>query len=88
MRRRHGKTAAKDSYQHSRPRPEDSGHDSVGRVDGALLDRLVSAPDAHYFLCGPIGFMAAVQADLERRGVGAERIHSESFGPVYSQRSG
>jgi len=69
---------------YSRPRPEDSGHDSVGRVDGALVDRLVSAPDAHYFLCGPIGFMAAVQADLERRGVRAERIHSESFGPRHA----
>jgi ferredoxin-NADP reductase len=69
---------------YSRPRAEDSGYDSVGRVDGALLERLVSAPDAHYFLCGPIGFMAAVQADLERRGVGAERIHSESFGPRHA----
>jgi ferredoxin-NADP reductase len=70
-----------------RPRPKDAGHDSVGLADGALLDRLVSAPDAHYFLCGPIGFMAAVQADLERRGIGAERLHIESFGPVTSQRS-
>ncbi len=69
---------------YSRPRAEDSDYDSVGRVDGTLLDRLVSAADAHYFLCGPIGFMAAVQADLERRGVGAERIHSESFGPRHA----
>lgn len=69
---------------YSRPRAEDTGYDSVGRVDGALLDRLVSAPDAHYFLCGPIGFMAAVQSDLERRGVGFERLHSESFGPQHA----
>jgi ferredoxin-NADP reductase len=27
-------------------------------------------------------FMADVQTDLERRGVPAERIHTESFGPV------
>ena len=69
---------------YSRPRPEDSGHDGVGRIDGALLARLVDAPDAHYFLCGPVAFMAAVQGDLERRGVGAERIHSESFGPRHA----
>lgn len=66
---------------YSRPRPEDTSHDGVGRIDGALLARLVDAPDAHYFLCGPVTFMAAVQSDLERRGVGADRVHSESFGP-------
>lgn len=72
---------------YSRPGTDDTGYDSVGRVDGALLERLVSAPDAHYFLCGPVGFMAAVQADLERRGVGSERIHSESFGPQHASSS-
>lgn len=66
---------------YSRPRAEDSGHDSVGRIDGALLDRLVSAPDAHYFLCGPVAFMGALHSELDRRGVGADRIHSETFGP-------
>jgi ferredoxin-NADP reductase len=29
-----------------------------------------------------MAFMAAVQTDLERRGVSLDRIHSESFGPV------
>jgi ferredoxin-NADP reductase len=67
---------------YSRPRPEDTGHDGVGRVDGALLARLVPAKDAHYYLCGPVGFMAALQSDLERRGVRAGRIHTESFGPL------
>jgi hypothetical protein len=67
---------------YSRPRLGDTGHDGVGRVDGALLARLVDAPDAHYFLCGPRAFMADVQGDLERRGVPAGRIHSESFGPA------
>jgi ferredoxin-NADP reductase len=66
---------------YSRPRPEDTGHDSVGRVDGALLARLVAEAEAHYYLCGPVGFMASIQTDLERRGVPAERIHTESFGP-------
>ena len=56
-------------------------YDSEGRVDGELLDRLVGDLDAHYMLCGPTGFMAGVQTDLERQGVPAERIHTESFGP-------
>lgn len=57
-------------------------YDGEGHVDGALLDRIVDAPDAHYFLCGPKGFMARVQDALEQRGVPAARIHSESFGPA------
>jgi ferredoxin-NADP reductase/predicted pyridoxine 5'-phosphate oxidase superfamily flavin-nucleotide-binding protein len=70
---------------YSRPRPEDEtgiDHDSEGRVDGALLASLVADVDAHYFLCGPTRFMADLQTDLERRGVLAEHIHWESFGPV------
>lgn len=70
---------------YSRPRPKDRAspvYDSEGRVDGALLADLVGSLDAHYFLCGPTQFMADVQSDLERRGVPAERVHTESFGPV------
>ena len=70
---------------YSRPRPEDpigSDYDSEGRVDGALLARLVKNVEAHYFLCGPTRFMADIQSDLERQGICPERIHTESFGPV------
>jgi len=70
---------------YSRPRPEDqSGVDyqSIGRVDGSLLAGIISNADAHYLLCGPTRFMADVQTDLQRRGVPAEQIHTESFGPA------
>jgi ferredoxin-NADP reductase/predicted pyridoxine 5'-phosphate oxidase superfamily flavin-nucleotide-binding protein len=70
---------------YSRPRVEDRAgehYDSEGRIDGALLDRILPDLDAEYFLCGPVGFMAGLAADLEARGVAPEHIHSESFGPV------
>ncbi len=67
--------------RYSHPRPEDRDHDDTGHVNGALLARLVRHPGAHWFLCGPDGFMAAVQEDLERRGIPAAHIHTESFGP-------
>ncbi len=70
---------------YSRPRLEDEAgrdYDSAGRVDGALLADLVRDAEAHYFLCGPTGFMAEIQSALEARGVPTEQIHTESFGPV------
>lgn len=70
---------------YSRPGPEDRlgvHFDSRGRVDPELVARLHPALDAEYFLCGPAGFMADLQSGLERRGVPAERIHTDSFGPA------
>lgn len=69
---------------YSRPLPEDESNgrfDSRGRVDGALLESLVPSLAGDFYLCGPAGFMAGVQDELESRGVPPERIHSESFGP-------
>ena len=67
---------------YSQPRPEDElgrHYDSAGRVDGALLEKLVPRLDADFYLCGPTGFMASVQEQLESRGVPPERIRSETF---------
>lgn len=73
---------------YSRPGAADRlGEDyhSEGRIDGALLARLIKRHDAHYFVCGPVSFMADIQTALERQGIPAERIHSESFGPAGGQ---
>lgn len=70
---------------YSQPTSEDEfgvNYDTHGRVDGALVAHLIDDASAHYFLCGPVNFMAEIQADLERRGVPADQIHTESFGPV------
>ncbi len=70
---------------YSRPRPDDEfGKDyaSEGRIDGKLLAALVEDADARYFLCGPTLFMANLQAELERRNIPANRIHTETFGPA------
>jgi ferredoxin-NADP reductase/predicted pyridoxine 5'-phosphate oxidase superfamily flavin-nucleotide-binding protein len=55
---------------------------SVGRVDGGLVRSLVSIPEAHYLLCGPPAFMAAIQDALELAGIPEDRIYAESFGPA------
>lgn len=37
--------------------------------------------DADIYLCGPIGFMQAMRESLLNKGIKAERIHREVFGP-------
>jgi ferredoxin-NADP reductase/predicted pyridoxine 5'-phosphate oxidase superfamily flavin-nucleotide-binding protein len=80
--------SAANAQQHvaySRPAPIDvAGSDfhSEGRIDAALLETLLPGLVADFYLCGPLVFMAALQAQLEARGVPEERIHSESFGPA------
>ena len=37
--------------------------------------------DADFYLCGPPAFMSDLIAGLERRGVAADHLHSETFGP-------
>jgi len=69
---------------YSRPRPTDRRgrhYDVQGRLAPERVARFVDEPDVHYYLCGPTGFMAALQDGLEARGVAPECIHSESFGP-------
>ncbi|MEU0662880.1 globin domain-containing protein [Streptomyces lavendulocolor] len=51
---------------------------AAGRVDVDALD-LPAGLTA--YLCGPLPFMRSVRGDLLRRGVPAERIHYEVFGP-------
>ena len=75
----------KTCVAYSRPAPGDRlgvHFDVQGRVTPELVAEFVEESDAHYYMCGPARFMAAVQDGLEARDVTAERIHSESFGPV------
>ncbi|TXS55838.1 globin domain-containing protein [Streptomyces sp. t39] len=51
---------------------------ATGRMDIGSLD-LPEGLTA--YLCGPLPFMKAVRGDLLRRGVPAQRIHYEVFGP-------
>jgi ferredoxin len=58
---------------------DDEPCDHRGRLDAALLDRLVPARDADFYICGPDGFMSSLRQGLVRLGVGAENIHFETF---------
>ncbi|MFG2502228.1 globin domain-containing protein [Streptomyces sp. NPDC048441] len=51
---------------------------AVGQADVSGLEL---PADLTAYLCGPLPFMRAVRGDLLERGVPAERIHYEVFGP-------
>ncbi|MBO4163505.1 globin domain-containing protein [Micromonospora antibiotica] len=55
----------------------------VAEVSRGLIEPelIPLSPDAHVHLCGPLPFMNQVRGDLLRRGVPAERIGYEVFGP-------
>ncbi|AXY41702.1 MULTISPECIES: NO-inducible flavohemoprotein [unclassified Halomonas] len=54
--------------------------DHTGRIDRALLARLLPE-DARCYFVGPQGFMSAIDRALAELGVPAERRHYEHFGP-------
>ncbi len=76
---------------YSRPADDDpagNGHDVVGRLDLALLERAGVPKDADHYLCGPDAFMRAIGAALTARGVAPERVATEAFGAVAIHASG
>lgn len=60
--------------------PDDDWTGATGRVDAALVQRLVSDyPEAQFHLCGPEPMMDACRQLLSAAGVDATRVRSESF---------
>lgn len=55
-------------------------YDFEGQMElSKVADQLL--PHAHYYFCGPIGFMSAIKQQLLALGVSAENMHYEVFGP-------
>jgi ferredoxin-NADP reductase len=59
---------------------EDETCDHRGRVDAALLDSLVPARDADFYICGPDTFMASLREGLIALGAEPQNVHFEAFG--------
>ncbi|BDH44912.1 flavohemoprotein [Salmonella enterica subsp. enterica serovar Choleraesuis] len=56
--------------------------DTAGRMALAPLEGALGAKDMQFYLCGPIGFMQAVNQQLTELGIAPERIRYECFGPL------
>lgn len=57
-------------------------YDGKGRIDAALLARVLPFQAHDFYLCGPPGFMQGLYDQLADIGVPDAQIHAEAFGPA------
>jgi ferredoxin-NADP reductase/predicted pyridoxine 5'-phosphate oxidase superfamily flavin-nucleotide-binding protein len=69
----------KTIVKYSQPLNKDKP-DLVGRLTADDLRQQLPDLKANFYICGPKRFMAELQQGLEKLGVSASQIHSESFG--------
>lgn len=55
--------------------------DAPGRIDMALLTRVLAFDDYDFYVCGPPSFTQALYDGLRHRNIADGRIHAEAFGP-------
>ncbi|MGL5976571.1 MAG: NO-inducible flavohemoprotein, partial [Aeromonas sobria] len=55
-------------------------YDLAGTMDLAAVKERIT-PEAHYYFCGPLGFMQEIKRQLLAVGVPAGQLHYEVFGP-------
>ncbi|WP_087017392.1 NO-inducible flavohemoprotein [Thaumasiovibrio subtropicus] len=60
---------------------EGTGADFNGQMQLGEVQAYLPISDGDFYLCGPMGFMTSVVAQLEALGVTRDRIHYEVFGP-------
>lgn len=60
---------------------EGADYDAAGRIDMALLKRMLPFGDYDFYLCGPPQFSQAIHDGLRDLNIADDRIHAEAFGP-------
>ncbi|QPF85831.1 pyridoxamine 5'-phosphate oxidase family protein [Bradyrhizobium genosp. L] len=56
-------------------------YDAAGRIDMALLSRVLPFNDYDFYLCGPPQFTQSLYDGLRSHNIADDRIHAEAFGP-------
>ena len=62
-------------------------YDVSGRIDMALLTRILPFNDYDFYLCGPPAFTQALYDGLRAYSIADRRIHAEAFGPSSLKRT-
>lgn len=60
---------------------QDIDYDAAGRIDMALLSRVLPFNDYEFYLCGPLQFTQSLYDGLRGYNIADGRIHAEAFGP-------
>ena len=55
-------------------------YDFAGTMDLTAVKERIT-PQAHYYFCGPVGFMQAVKQQLIAADIPVSQLHYEVFGP-------
>lgn len=61
---------------------DDEPCDHRGRLDAGVLEQLVPAAEADFYICGPDTFMSGLRDGLIARGAPPERVRFEAFRPT------
>lgn len=56
-------------------------YDYAGKTNLELIRDTIDIAGAHYYFCGPLGYMSMVKTTLLNWGVTEDRLHYEVFGP-------
>lgn len=70
---------------HNTPTKEDleaGNFEKQGFVDLDFLQTNIPSKDAHFYFCGPIPFLEAINRALHEWGVAEDHIHFEVFNPI------
>ncbi|MES5484989.1 pyridoxamine 5'-phosphate oxidase family protein [Bradyrhizobium sp. INPA03-11B] len=60
---------------------QSTDYDAAGRIDMALLSRVLPFNDYDFYLCGPPQFTQSLYDALRGYNIADSRIHAEAFGP-------
>ncbi len=63
------------------------GYDFAGTMDLSAVKECIT-PQAHYYFCGPVGFMQAVKQQLIAAGIPAGQLHYEVLVPTKICKAG
>lgn len=66
---------------YDQPNADCTDYGFAGQTNMQLIRKQIELPGAHYYFCGPLGYMSMVSENLKGWGVPAENIHFEVFGP-------
>jgi len=61
--------------------PSDDWQGEKGYINAEILDKYLGddRKDLHYFICGPIPMISAVEKDLKHLGIPLDKIHTENY---------